>query len=133
MSGILQAYLRHISGKSKVCLRYISGILQVNLRYKSCIFLAYVRYISGIYQILLRLSIMMPQSKKIFKQLARRKYGGTSDLLAKSRFKDGITPRNIIHKNMERKFEFAFNKLHEVLNKLEEKGVERELVSFIRN
>ena len=31
--------------------------------------------------------------------------------------------RNIIHKTRERKFKFAFNKLHEALNKLEEKVV----------
>ena len=70
--------------------------------------------------------------------MARRKYGGTSDLLAKIRFKDenenlsASIRRNIIHKPRERKFEFAFNKLHEVLKKLEEKGVECELVSFFR-
>ena len=55
--------------------------------------------------------------KKTYRQLARRKCGGISDLLAKTRFKDendnlsALIKRNIIHKTRERKFEFAFNKL----------------------
>ena len=38
------------------------------------------------------------------------------------------TPNNskIIHETREIKFEFAFNSLHEVVNKLEEKGTECE-------
>ena len=71
--------------------------------------------------------------------MARRKYSGTSDLLAKTRFRDendnlsALIKRLIIHKSRKFKFEFAFNKRHEVLNKLEEKGVECELVSSFRN
>ena len=33
---------------------------------------------------------------------------------------------NIFHKTRERKFEFAFNNLHEIVNQLEEKGAECE-------
>ena len=81
----------------------------------------------------------MPQPKKTYKQLEMRKYVGTSDLLAKTRFKDendnisASFKRNITHKTSERKFEFAFKKLHEVLNKSEEKSVECELISSVRN
>ena len=80
--------------------------------------------------------IVNPHSKKLYRQLARRKYDGTKDLLAQTRFKDendnlsASIKRNIIHKTRERKFKFAFNLLHEVLSKLEEKG---ELVSSISN
>ena len=72
----------------------------------------------------------MPQSKKTHRQLARRKYGGTSDLLTKTRFKD---ENDNLSASIKKKFEFSFNKLHEVLNQLEEKGVECELISSIRN
>ena len=60
--------------------------------------------------------------------------------MAKARLKDekdnlpaSINKINIIHRVRERKFKFTYNKLHEVLNKLEEKGAECELVSSIRN
>ena len=60
--------------------------------------------------------------------------------MAKARLKDendnlsaSIDKINIIHRTRERKFQFTYNKLHEVLNKLEEKGAECELVSSIRN
>ena len=79
---------------------------------------------------------MMPLTKKTYRQLARWKYGGTSDLLAKTRFKDEnlleSIKRNIIHITRERKLKFAFKKLQEVPNKLEEKDVECELLSSIR-
>ena len=59
--------------------------------------------------------------------------------MAKARLKDekdnlpaSINKINIIHRVRERKFKFTYNKLHEVLNKLEEKGAECELVSSIR-
>ena len=70
--------------------------------------------------------------------MARRKYSGTSDLMAKARLKDendnlsaSIDEINIIHRTRERKFQFTYNKLHEVLNKLEEKGAVCELVSSL--
>ena len=51
--------------------------------------------------------------------------------MAKARLKDekdnlpaSINTINIIHRVRERKFKFTYNKLHEVLNKLEEKGAE---------
>ena len=50
---------------------------------------------------------MMPQPKKTNKQLARKKYGGTSDLLAKTRFKDendnllALIKINNMHKTRE--------------------------------
>ena len=85
-------------------------------------------------------SIMLSQPKKTYRHMARRKYNGTSDLMAKARLKDendnlpaSINKINIIHRVRERKFKFTYNKLHEVLNKLEEKGAECELVSSIRN
>ena len=60
--------------------------------------------------------------------------------MAKARLKDekdnlpaSINKINIIHRVRERKFKFTYNKFHEVLNKLEEKGVEYELVSPFRN
>ena len=121
-----QAYLMNNSGIYQAYLRYILDIYQV-----------YLRHLSDI--VPFAPSIMMPQPKKTCILLARRKYADTIDLLAKTRFMDenenilASINRNIIHKTRERKFEFAFNKLHEVLNKLEEKGVERELVSSIRN
>ena len=37
-----------------------------------------------------------------------------------------LMKRNIFHKTRERKFEFAFNNLHEIVNQLEEKGAECE-------
>ena len=70
--------------------------------------------------------------------MARRKYSGTSDLMAKARLKDendnlsaSIDKINIIHRTRERKFQFTYNKLHEVLNKLEKKGAVCELVSSL--
>ena len=70
--------------------------------------------------------------------MARTKYSGTSDLMAKARLKDendnlsaSIDKINIIHRTRERKFQFTYNKLHEVLNKLEEKGAVCELVSSL--
>ena len=60
--------------------------------------------------------------------------------MAKARLKDendnlsaSIEKINIIHRTRERKFQFTYNKLHEVLNKLEEKGAVCELVSSIKN
>ena len=60
--------------------------------------------------------------------------------MAKARLKDendnlpaSINKINIIHRTRERKFKFTYNKLHEVLNKLEEKGAVCELVSSIKN
>ena len=59
--------------------------------------------------------------------------------MAKTRLKDendnlpaSINKLNIIHRTRERKFKFTYNKLHEVLNKLEEKGVECKSVSSFR-
>ena len=82
---------------------------------------------------------MMPQPMKTYKQLARMMYGGTSDPLAKTRMKDendnilALITRSIFHKTRDKKFKFAFNKLHEVLNILEERSEECELLSSIRN
>ena len=56
-------------------------------------------------------------------------YGDISDLLAKTRHKD---ENDNLSASIKKKFEFSFNKLHEVLNQLEEKGVECELISSIR-
>ena len=60
--------------------------------------------------------------------------------MAKARLKDendnlpaSINKINIIHRTRERMFKFTYNKLHEVLNKLEEKVAECELVSFFIN
>ena len=95
ISGISQVYLSYIFGISQTYLRFISGISrlfsvisQVNIRYE------YLRNFSGISQAYLRLRhlsdiasptsfITMPQPKKSYRQLARRKYGDTSNLLAK--------------------------------------------------
>ena len=64
---------------------------------------------------------MMPQPNKTFSQLTRKKYGGTSDLLAETKFKDeknrlALIKRNIIHKTRDRKFKIAFKKQYKVLN-----------------
>ena len=60
--------------------------------------------------------------------------------MAKARLKDAndnlpasINKINIIDRTRERMFKFTYNKLHEILNKLEEKCAECELVSSIRN
>ena len=60
---------------------------------------------------------MIPQPKKTYYQLAKRKYGGTSDLMAKTKIKDendnlsALITRIIIRKTKERKFEFMFGNL----------------------
>ena len=108
--------------------------------------LVYIRYISGKNQLYLRQlsdiappapSIMLSQPKKTYRHMARRKYNGTSDLMAKARLKDENDNLSAsidkIHRTRERKFQFTYNKLHEVLNKLEEKGAVCELVSSIKN
>ena len=85
-------------------------------------------------------SIMLSQPKKTYRHMARRKYNGTSDLMAKARLKDendnlsaSINKISIIHRTRERKFQFKHIKIHEVLSKLEERGAACELVSSIRN
>ena len=88
ISCLSKAYLRYISGISQVYIRYTSGISQVYNRYTSGISQAYLRHISGIFQANIRYgspvpSIKIPQPKKTYYQLTKRKYGGTSDLLAK--------------------------------------------------
>ena len=55
ISGVSQAYLRHISGISQAYLRHISGISQVYLRHISSIFQAYLRHVSDKSQAYLRL------------------------------------------------------------------------------